>query len=51
MSVKYAFKDVVGKKVLITGDVGVGKTKLKILIHKANGVNPHVCGEDYLSNY
>ncbi len=30
MSVKYAFNDVVGKNVLISGDVGVGKTKLTI---------------------
>ena len=32
MSVKYGFDDVVGKKVLITGDVGVGKTKLTIAL-------------------
>jgi hypothetical protein len=32
LAVKYAFKDVVGKKVLITGDVGVGKTKLTIAL-------------------
>ena len=32
MSVKYGFNDVVGKKVLISGDVGVGKTKLTIAL-------------------
>jgi len=32
LAVKYAFKDIVGKKVLITGDVGVGKTKLTIAL-------------------
>ena len=32
LAVKYAFKDVVGKKMLITGDVGVGKTKLTIAL-------------------
>ena len=32
MAVKYAFKDVVGKKMLITGDVGVGKTKLTVAL-------------------
>jgi hypothetical protein len=32
VSVNYAFKDVVGKKVLITGDVGAGKTKLTIAL-------------------
>lgn len=32
MSANYAFKDLVGKKVLITGDVGAGKTKLTITL-------------------
>jgi hypothetical protein len=32
LSIQYAFKDFVGKNVLITGDVGVGKTKLTITL-------------------
>ncbi len=30
MSTRYAFKDLLGKKVLIAGDVGAGKTKLTV---------------------